>query len=97
MSNSDIFFFSSSKSSKEFLGQGIGCTVTKTNIALLQLCSFVLLSEVTEQHPAPAHILRSDILFHRFDAGFIPGFAFFVDGKEEYAQNEVPPFAVYII
>ena len=34
--------------------------------------------EVTEQHPAPAHILRSDILFHRFDAGFIPGFAMFV-------------------
>ena len=90
VSNSDIFFFSSSK--RRLLGQGICCTVTKTNIALSAVM-LVFLSEVAEQHPASAHILRSDILFHRFDAGFIPGFAFFVDGRRDMHKTKFLPFA----
>lgn len=51
---------------------------------------FVLLSEVAEQHPATADILRSDVFHHGMDTGFIAFFPFFIycavyeERKERY-------------
>ena len=53
----------------------------------------VFLSEVAEQHPASAHILRNDIFFHRLDASFIPSFTLFVDSRGDVHKTKFLPFA----